>query len=142
MSLPDGLMDLYQFNKSRYYAAAPIIEGPSEPTYPITAGISGTYRFIRHDINHYREEPKPHEIWGLQIQKAGEVYFVRTSFLNEPTNKSMFERKLKSPNKVQDFIGLVEEINNIWDTIPEEEMEKIPEDASERLDKYLYGNEE
>jgi hypothetical protein len=56
--------------------------------------------------------------------------------------KVTLERGKKSPRMNSDFLDLIEELQDIWNKIPEEELKRIPKDASEKLDSYLCGKPE
>ncbi len=90
-------------------------------------------------------KPKTSVIFGAlrpEFQRFGEwrsVVHYRNVELYEKVHP---ENRKRSPRVNYDFMDLIEEIQDIWAKIPEEELKKIPKDASENLDTYLYGKSE
>jgi hypothetical protein len=82
------------------------------------------------------------DLWeptNARSQLFGGILLVTSFISGNPVEKVAFEIRQKSPRKNQDFKELAEEILDIWDQVPEEELKNIPKDASEKLNKYLYG---
>ena len=77
-----------------------------------------------------------------EIQKSGETPSVIHYRNVEFYEKAPLQNRKNFPRVKHDFMDLVEEIQDIWGKIPEEELNKIPKDASEKLDAYLYGKPE
>ncbi len=79
---------------------------------------------------------------NAEVQIFGKMLLISHFKKDILQEKVTLERRNKSPRMNRDFMDLVEELQDIWDKIPEEELKKIPSDASEKIDSYLYGKPE
>ena len=79
---------------------------------------------------------------NLQFQIIREMPLFEDFKVGDLFQYVVIEKRLKSPRKNQNFMEIANEIQDIWNHVPDEELNTIPTDASEKLDKYLYGNQE
>lgn len=79
---------------------------------------------------------------NLQFQKFGYLSLIENSKINESHKNLVFEKKQNSAERDQSFMKIFNDIQDIWNQVPEEELKCIPEDASEKLNSYLYGKQE
>ena len=77
----------------------------------------------------------------IQTQKPAAMEFEIMRHITTMESKYPHAKKIKLPKEDMDFNNILQEIEQIWAKVPKEEIEKIPKDASENLDNYLYGYE-